>query len=86
MVFKLSPAGKKTVLHTFKGGTDGEYPLAGVVQDAQGNLYGTTLNGGNICSSPGCGTVFKLSKTGKETVLYTFTGGSRWGIPVGGDS
>jgi uncharacterized repeat protein (TIGR03803 family) len=83
VVFKLSPAGKKTVLHIFKGGTDGEYPIAGVVQDAQGNIYGTTLNGGNICSSPGCGTVFKLSKTGKETVLYTFTGGADGAYPSG---
>jgi uncharacterized repeat protein (TIGR03803 family) len=85
VVFKLSPAGKKTVLHTFKGGTDGEYPLAGVVQDAQGNLYGTTSTGGSSsCSSTGCGAVFKLSKTGKETVLYTFTGGADGGYPEAG--
>ncbi len=62
-----------TVLHNFKGSPDGAYPGSGLVQDAAGNLYGTTFNGGkSICSAPGCGTVFKVSKTGKETVLYNF--------------
>jgi|SRR5450755_1662252 uncharacterized repeat protein (TIGR03803 family) len=69
-VFKVGPTGKETVLHSFTGGGDGAYPFAGLVRDAQSNLYGTTYYGGS-CN---CGTVFKLDATGKETVLYRFTG------------
>ena len=72
-VFKLDNTGQETVLYTFcsVGGancTDGEYPYAGLIQDAAGNLYGTTSQGG----THGGGTVFKLDNTGQETVLYTF--------------
>jgi len=80
VVFKLDTAGKETVLHNFKGGADGEYPLAGVIREAKGNLYGTTFEGG----AAGYGTVFKLSGTGKETVLYSFTGGADGGNPYAG--
>jgi uncharacterized repeat protein (TIGR03803 family) len=79
IVFKLTPEGKETVLHSFcgqSGCTDGAGPYAGLVFDQKGNLYGTTAYGGNynqynICPS-GCGVVFKLTPRGKETVLYTF--------------
>jgi uncharacterized repeat protein (TIGR03803 family) len=68
VVFKL--AGKKeTVLHTFKGSPDGDTPVAGLVMDAEGNLYGTTRWGGE---SYNAGTVFKLSSSGKESVLHRF--------------
>ena len=71
VVFKLSPSGTETVLHTFAGRpTDGGNPYAGLLRDAAGNLYGTTLNGG----AHGSGVVFKLSPTGTETLLHTFTG------------
>jgi uncharacterized repeat protein (TIGR03803 family) len=56
-VFKLDPAGNLTVLHTFTGGSDGSQPTAGLVRDADGNLYGTTFQGGVF----GWGTVFKLA-------------------------
>ena len=42
VVFKLSPAGTETVLHSFTGGADGSTPYAGLIQDGAGNLYGTT--------------------------------------------
>ena len=42
LVFKLDPAGQETVLHDFVGGTDGEYPVAGLIRDGSGNFYGTT--------------------------------------------
>jgi uncharacterized repeat protein (TIGR03803 family) len=58
-----------SVLHKFQGQPDGAYPSA-VIQDATGNLYGTTENGGAYTF----GTVFKLSKAG-ETVLYSFCPG-----------
>jgi uncharacterized repeat protein (TIGR03803 family) len=83
-VFKLSSNGKETVLYSFKGGADGASPYAGVIQDAQGNLYGTTYYGGDIACPGGCGTVFKLSKTGKETILYRFKGGANGENPITG--
>jgi uncharacterized repeat protein (TIGR03803 family) len=84
-VFKLNTAGNKTVLYSFVGGTDGVNPVAGVIADAAGNLYGTTQYGGGVaCFGDGCGTVFKLDRTGKETVLYSFTGGADGASPVAG--
>lgn len=68
------------VLYSFKGLPDGQYPFAGLVQDPQGNMYGTTNRGGDkACSgygNYGCGTVFKVDTTGNETVIYSFTGTS----------
>jgi uncharacterized repeat protein (TIGR03803 family) len=70
-VFKL--VGKKeTALYSFKGGADGAYPQQRLVIDAKGDFYGTTSSGGSGICSGGCGTVFKVTKTGKETVLYRF--------------
>ncbi len=76
-VFKLDPAGNETVLYSFKGGSDGESPVAGLIMDVAGNLYGTTQDGGSGSGcSFGCGTVFKLDPAGNFTVLHSFTGGS----------
>jgi uncharacterized repeat protein (TIGR03803 family) len=84
-VFKLNPVGNKPVLYSFASGVDGSQPDAGVIADVAGNLYGTTAYGGGIaCFGGGCGTVFKLDKTGKETVLYSFTGGADGALPVAG--
>lgn len=86
VVFKVNPAGKETLLHAFDG-LDGANPFAGLLRDAAGNVYGTTLSGGVTGCGPdgnGCGTVFKVSKTGKETVLYRFTGGSDGFLPYAG--
>jgi uncharacterized repeat protein (TIGR03803 family) len=79
-VFKVDPTGKKTVLYSFTGSTDGGYPMAGVVLDANGDLYGTTYEGGSAFA----GTVFKVDPTGKETVLYGFTGSTDGGSPQAG--
>ena len=74
VIFELTPAGKETVLYSFKGAGDGISPEAGVIRDASGNLYGTTVAGG---ASSG-GTIFKLAppvakgKPWTETVLYSF--------------
>jgi uncharacterized repeat protein (TIGR03803 family) len=80
--FKVVPKTKKeTVLYSFTGsGGDGAYPFAGLVRDSSGNLYGVTVAGG----TSGYGTVFKVAKTGKETVLYSFTGGADGGYPIYG--
>jgi uncharacterized repeat protein (TIGR03803 family) len=76
-VFQLDPTGKKTVLYSFTGSADGGQPVAGLVLDVKGNLYGTTTQGGSSFA----GTVFKVDPTGKETVLYNFTGSNDGGPP-----
>ena len=73
----------ETQLYAFQGGNDGEGPLAGPpVFDPDGNIYGTTLNGGN-----GVGTVYKLTPTEgawTETILHSFQGGSDGTYPMSG--
>lgn len=83
-VFKLAPNGTETTLYQFTGGTDGGEPGAGVILDKAGNLYGTTTAGGltSNCYPIGCGTVFKVTPGGTESVLYTFTGGNDGGQPA----
>jgi uncharacterized repeat protein (TIGR03803 family) len=69
-VFSITTAGLETVLHRFIGGPyDGDYPNAGLVE-LNGTLYGTTEFGG----TSGYGTIFSITKSGKETVLHSFTG------------
>jgi uncharacterized repeat protein (TIGR03803 family) len=68
-VYKVTPTGTETVLHSFAAGADGAYPyFAGVVLDKAGNIYGTTTQGG----TNNLGTVFKLTPSGTETVLHSF--------------
>jgi uncharacterized repeat protein (TIGR03803 family) len=68
-VFKLTPSGTETILHSFDAnGIDGYGAAAGVVLDAKGNLYGTTQSGGTY----GLGTVYKLTPSGTETILHSF--------------
>jgi uncharacterized repeat protein (TIGR03803 family) len=86
VVFEMSRSGAETVLHKFTGSPDGAGPND-LLRDAAGNLYGTAANGGSVNSSCpyGCGVVFKIDTTGKETVLYTFSGGATDGcVPTGG--
>ena len=65
---KPTPAQTETVLYSFTGSPDGNYPSVELVLDAQGNLYGTTWTGGAY----GQGSAFKLTPTGTETVLHSF--------------
>ena len=77
VVFKLALTGKETVLHFFAGApNDGASPSAGLIRDSAGNLYGATFEGGDgPCNAGfGCGVVFKIDPTGKETVLHNFAG------------
>ena len=68
------------VLYNFTGKADGGNPVGGVVQDAAGNYYGTTYQGGSYtCRNPpynrqGCGTVYRLAPDGTFTLLASFTG------------
>jgi uncharacterized repeat protein (TIGR03803 family) len=85
VVFKLGSTGGETVLHKFTGGADGSFPNASLVRDNAGNLYSTAASGGDLAcgSGSGCGVVFKLDITGRETVLHSFTGGKDGAFPAG---
>jgi uncharacterized repeat protein (TIGR03803 family) len=79
-VFEVTSSGAETVLWNFGNGTDGANPLAGVVLDTQGNLYGTTEHGGAYNQ----GTVFELTPSGTETILWSFGNGTDGANPIGG--
>jgi len=93
-IFKLtrtSGGWKESVIYSFPGGKSGAAPMGGLVWDAVGNLYGTTVAGGTplVCHKAGCGTVFELSPSSdgewKETVLYRFGSCKTDGcLPYGG--
>jgi len=76
--FATLPSGK--LIYTFRGSPDAGFPVAGLVADAAGNLYGTTIGGGT--ATCGCGTIFELSPPATvggawtEAVLYSFQGGN----------
>ena len=98
IIYKLQPSAtvcrsilcpwNETLVHTFTGGSDGALPSSSVSFDQAGNLYGTTLQGGQtgFCGF-GCGVVYKVSPSGggwTESVLYAFTGGTDGFQPKGG--
>jgi uncharacterized repeat protein (TIGR03803 family) len=86
----FASAGTKFIpLHSFVGGSNGFAPAGALASDAAGNLYGTTLDGGNtINCGGGCGIVFQLSplKSGgwKFSIIYSFTGDDDGSYPAGG--
>jgi uncharacterized repeat protein (TIGR03803 family) len=81
VVFELTEKGVLLTLYTFTGyPADGQHPLAGLIRDKQGNLYGTTDWGGPSND----GRVFKLTPSNVETVLHNFTGGRDGLNPHGG--
>ncbi len=95
-VFKLETSGHESLLYGFcpsgyPNCTDGYDPVASLIQDAAGNLYGTTTSGGassdGFCATDGCGTVYKVDNAGHETVLYSFcsvAGCADGAGPIGG--
>ena len=86
VTFELTPSGggfTENVLYQFTGGNDGSAPVAGVISDGAGNLYGTAGGGGAF----GFGTVFELTGSGAsrtEQTLYSFQNGSDGATPNGG--
>jgi uncharacterized repeat protein (TIGR03803 family) len=71
-VFKVTPDGMFSILHSFSG-SDGAYPYAGLTLASDGNFYGATYGGGNGTSCTlGCGTVFRITAEGTLTSLHSF--------------
>jgi uncharacterized repeat protein (TIGR03803 family) len=88
IVFEVSATGVERVLYRFKGNfkgiySDGAYPAAALMV-ANGSLYGTTAAGGGSECVDGCGTVFELSTSGVERVLYPFKAGTDGDEPEAG--
>jgi uncharacterized repeat protein (TIGR03803 family) len=92
VVYELSPGGSgytEKLLYRFRGGNDGAYPSSSLTMDALGRIYGTTqFGGGTSChfypNPSGCGTVFRITPEGHETVLYRFQGGTDGADPLAG--
>jgi uncharacterized repeat protein (TIGR03803 family) len=78
-VFKITPDGTFSTVYSFTGGADGSFLYGGLDIDGDGNLYGSTGDGGANNS----GTVFKLTPGATLTTLYNFTGGTDGGSPEG---
>jgi uncharacterized repeat protein (TIGR03803 family) len=78
-----------TVVHAFTG-SDGSTPYGSLIGDREGNLYGTTIGGGDTADTPcqnspfapGCGVVYKIDSHGTESVLYQFKGGPDGAFPT----
>lgn len=79
-VFKLSLAGTERVIYRFKAGSDGAHPYYGGLVERNGTFFGTTYQGGVA----GAGTVFAVSPSGSEHVVYSFKGGSDGQYPYDG--
>ena len=87
-VFKIDPAGNESILHSFTSVPDGAAPqfFESLTLGKNGDLYGTTYGGGvsGACPDSSCGTVFKVTPDGGETVLYRFLGPQADGsAPIG---
>lgn len=84
VVFRIDVRGKVTILHRFEL-NDGADPAARLVQGNDGGFYGITQFGGNLdCDYPfGCGTVFKITPSGKLTTIHHFDGAIDGGFPIG---
>jgi len=79
-----APASTYSVVYSFTGGAGGANPNTPLIRDSAGNIYGTTVNGGNTACEGGCGIIFKVAPRGKLTVLYNFTGGADGANPYTG--
>jgi uncharacterized repeat protein (TIGR03803 family) len=83
-VFKVATDGTTTILHAFPGHGFGKFPSGPLVADKDGNLYGTTLQGGHGCNNDGCGIVYKLAPDGTFTRFFLFPGPPLIYDPSGG--
>jgi uncharacterized repeat protein (TIGR03803 family) len=85
-IFKIdSRTGEETILYSFKGGSDGADPLLGSLILVNGVLYGTTSLGGTACPKhKSCGTIFSVTTSGTEHIIYRFKGGNDGAVPWNG--
>lgn len=82
-VFRVTSSGVLTILHSFLGIEEGLYPESGLVLGSDGNLYGTTVEGGTGDTiGLGYGTVFRISPSGDFQKLWNFHGGDG-ALPIG---
>jgi len=83
-VFKMTPGGALTTLHSFDV-TDGAAPMTSLIQGTDGDFYGATFAGGSSAACPGqegaggCGTLFKMTPAGALTTLHNFDVTDGWG-------
>jgi len=82
-IFNVTTAGVETTLYSFTGSPDGAVPTGNLLLASDGEFYGATDDGGNVttCNS-GCGTVFSLTTTGQESILYNFPAAGTTTSPV----
>ena len=71
-VFRISLGGKFTSMASFFGGNAGAYSYGRLLQSADGNFYGTTVQGGVA----GVGTIFRMNSSGAIIYPYSFGGGA----------
>lgn len=79
VVFEIDTAGHEKVIHPFSSGTDGAFPVGGLILDDTGNIYGTTETGG----PSNFGMVFRIDPKGIETVVHYFAGPPEGEFPFG---
>jgi uncharacterized repeat protein (TIGR03803 family) len=79
VVFEIDLGGHEKVLHQFSSGTDGAFPVGGLILDTAGDLYGATESGGTY----NFGMVFKIDSKGIETVVHYFAGAPEGQFPFG---
>ena len=85
IVYRVSQQGQQNILHAFQGGTgrNARVPSGGPFMDKAGNIFGTTIFGGNGPCQFGCGSVYRLDTAGTVRVLHNFAGGSEGTQPFG---
>lgn len=84
-VFMLTATGEERLIYSFRGGSDGDFPSAALIQGRDGALYGITTYGGGTADMAtrcerGCGTVFRVTLEGRESVVHAFRGGMLDGV------
>jgi uncharacterized repeat protein (TIGR03803 family) len=81
-VFRMSPGGHVSVVHAFPDSdADGWFPMAGLVDPGDGNLYGTTMSGPRSCPAAYCGVVYRIAPDGSETIVHAFTSSGYRNVP-----
>ncbi|HTS36971.1 MAG TPA: choice-of-anchor tandem repeat GloVer-containing protein [Candidatus Solibacter sp.] len=86
VAFTLDPTGKEDGVYTFGGPPDGSHP-GSLIADSLGDRYGVAWSGGNqesegLCALSGCGVIWKVDRSGNETILHRFSGDANGFVPT----